>query len=86
MAALFLHRRKFKLAQLTERSFHTPIGSTLVSALFGVALAFMFQRACKGEKCILYKSPPANEIANTAYALNSEECYKYSHKVVPCNS
>jgi len=84
MAALFLHRRKFKVAQLTERLFHTPMGSTLVSALFGVALAFMFQKVCKGSKCTLYKSPPVSEIANTTYEITGDGCYTYTHKVVPC--
>jgi len=87
MAALLLHRHnKMKLADITERLYHTELGCTLISALFGVALAFMFQRVCKGAKCFLYKSPEEKKIKDYIFEIPDDGCYVYKHKVVKCDS
>lgn len=83
--ALFLKNRGDKISHITERLFHTEIGCVLISALFGVALAFMFQTVCKGDKCIIIKSPPQENITNNIYQ-NDGICYKYKIKVIDCNS
>ena len=82
--AHFLKSRGDKITHITERLFHTEIGCVLISALFGVALAFMFQRVCKGSSCTLIKSPPQEEINKYVYE-NDGICYKYKIKIVNCN-
>jgi len=81
--AMFMLKRTNKLSELTERLFRTEIGCIIVSALFGVSLAFMFQKVCKGNECIINKSPPQDEITNYVYQ-NDGEYYKYKIKVVEC--
>ena len=84
MAALLLGRGN-KLELIKERLFYTEAGSTILSALFGVALAFMFQRVCKGAQCYLIKSPPSSETNNYLYKIEGEGCFKYTPKVVSCD-
>ena len=83
MASLFFGRRD-KLSHVTERLFHTEMGCTIVCALFGVALAFMFQKVCKGAHCSISKSPPVEDINKYIYEIDGEGCYKYTPKVVDC--
>ena len=81
--AMYLLKRGNKLSEITERLFHTEIGCVIVSALFGIALAFMFQRVCKGDDCIVTKSPSHDEITNYVYQ-NDGTYYKYKTKVIEC--
>lgn len=74
-----------RFARISERLFHTEIGCTILSALFGVALAFMFQRVCKGQQCYVAKSPPSKDISKYVYEIEGEGCFKYTPKVVSCN-
>ena len=85
MAALLFRNHKQKLSHVTDRLYHTELGCTLMSALFGVALAFMFQRVCKGAKCIIYKSPPPKDIEGSIYEVNENECYMYIPRVTKCD-
>lgn len=57
----------------------------MVSALFGLAFAFLFQRVCKDRKCVVIQAPPAVEVENTVYELE-DSCYIYTPKVVKCKN
>lgn len=70
--------------RLVERLFYTPYGAIIVSGLFGMALAMMFQRVCKDNKCIVIQAPPQAEMQNYVFKLHDGECYKYTPKVVRC--
>lgn len=70
--------------RLVERLFYTPYGAIIVSGLFGMALAMMFQRVCKDNKCIVIQAPPQKEIRDYIYQLKNDECFKYTPKVVRC--
>lgn len=72
------------IERLVERLFYTPYGAIIVSGLFGMALAMMFQRVCKDDKCIVIQAPPLDEIRNHVYKLGDGECYKYTPKIVKC--
>jgi hypothetical protein len=72
-----------KLERIVDRLFYTHIGSIAVSAIFGVALAIMFQRVCKDRKCIVIQAPPMKEIAEHYYKVG-DDCYKYTPSVVKC--
>ena len=82
--ALFLAKRGDRISHMTERLFHTEIGCVMISAIFGIALAFMFQRVCKGTDCIVVKNPPQDEIDKYVYQ-NDGICYKYKVKIVECD-
>ena len=83
--ALFLAKKSDRISHITERLFHTEMGCVIISAIFGVALAFMFQRVCKGNNCIVVKNPPQEEIEKYVYQ-NDGICYKYKVKIVDCNT
>ena len=68
---------------LIDRLFYTNIGQIMISALFGISLALIFNRVCK-ENCTIYFAPKHEEINNKIFKLE-ETCYKYSTFNVPCN-
>lgn len=69
--------------RLVHRLFYTPFGSMIVSVLFGMALALLFQRVCTGDKCVVPTSPPMKEIGSQVFRVNND-CYEYKHRVVKC--
>uniref|UniRef100_A0A6C0KS75 Uncharacterized protein n=1 Tax=viral metagenome TaxID=1070528 RepID=A0A6C0KS75_9ZZZZ len=73
------------LNNVVNRLFYTYQGQTLISAIFGIALAFLFQKVCKGDKCILIDAPDPDEINNNIYELEGV-CYKYKTRSVHCNT
>lgn len=70
--------------RVVDRLFYTRLGSITVSAIFGFALAILFQRACKDKNCRVFQAPPMKEVLNTTYKLHDNDCYKYTTHVVPC--
>ena len=70
--------------RVVDRLFYTPMGAFVVSALFGLAIAFMFQRVCKDKHCVVVKPPPMKEIDEYIYKVNDDACYKYVPRVVKC--
>lgn len=55
----------------------------LISVIFGMALAFMFRKVCKGEKCIVMEAPSLPEFEKYVYKID-DECYKYTPRVSSC--
>lgn len=76
---------KGSLGVLINRMFYTSNGQTLLSFIFGMALAFMFQKVCKGDKCIIYESPKSEDINDKIFEFEGS-CYKYKPKSVSCAS
>lgn len=70
--------------RIVDRLFYTSMGAYVVSAIFGLALAFMFQRVCADKSCIVVKPPPMKEIDDYVYKINDTSCYKYTPRVVKC--
>ena len=68
---------------LTERLFYKPTGQVFVSALFGVALALLFEKICKDRKCILITAPSVSEMSSKVYQFEGE-CYKYKPYGTKC--
>ena len=60
-------------------------GITLVSILWGLALACMFYKVCQDDTCLIIEGPNPKEVEQNSYKYNGS-CYKY--KIVPaqCNS
>lgn len=69
--------------KVLDRLFYNESGQILVSIVFGVALAFMFRKVCKGEHCIVMQPPPLDDIDKYVYKVNNV-CYKYSPRVSEC--
>jgi hypothetical protein len=55
----------------------------MISALFGISLALIFNRVCK-DNCTIYFAPKYDDINNKVFKLD-DTCYKYKTVNVPCN-
>lgn len=76
-------RPLMNLNTIVQRLFYDPSGQMLISAVFGLALAFMFRKACKGEHCIVVTPPPMEDIEKYVYTIDGV-CYRYVPKVSEC--
>ena len=76
-------RRALFSANIVQRLLYTNIGQIVISILFGLALAFMFQRVCKENKCVVIEPPPMDELKKYVYRIGND-CYKYVPRVVEC--
>ena len=72
------------LERITQRLFHTELGNMIISSLFGVGLAFIFSRACKGNNCVIIRAPEIDQIKDKIFQIQ-DECYTYTPKIIPCN-
>jgi len=63
----------------------TPTGRIILSIIWGIGLATMFQKMCKGNDCIIYKAPSHESVINNTY-FNEGKCYKYNVKKTLCNA
>lgn len=76
-------RRALFSANIVQRLLYTQIGQIVISILFGLALAFMFQRVCKDKKCVVIEPPPMEELNKYVYRIG-QDCYRYVPRVVAC--
>ena len=67
-----------------HRLFYEKEGQMVVSALFGLALALIFRRVCKGD-CVIYYAPKVEDIDGKTFMLE-DTCYKYKAYAVKCNN
>lgn len=70
-------------ARLTDRLFYNSTGQMFVSALFGIALALIFQKVCKDRKCLMITAPSTMDIVDKVYQFEGE-CFKYKPYGVSC--
>lgn len=59
-------------------------GVILISVLWGLALATLFQRVCKGRGCIIFNAPDINEMKGNTFKHNSK-CYQFKPETVGCS-
>lgn len=62
---------------------NSKTGSIIISAIFGLGLAALFRQTCKGERCIVIKSPNVDDVEKNVYKYN-QQCYKYKANIIPC--
>jgi hypothetical protein len=68
-----------------SKFFTTKTGKYIISILLGFGLACLFRNVCKGKNCILFISPPLDEIKNKIYEFDNK-CYTYKEKIIKCNN
>lgn len=71
------------LNKFTSRLFYTGNGQLLVSALFGIALALVFQKVCSDRKCIVIRGVAPAEVTGKTFEFEGE-CFKYKPSPVEC--
>ena len=62
-----------------------PAGRVFISVLLGLGLATLFRQVCKGNSCIIVKSPDVNEISKNYYKIE-DDCFKYTPYTVKCST
>lgn len=75
---------KYQLHDMVSRLFYTKTGQIFISALFGLAIAFMFQKVCKDRKCIIIHAPPMKNIDQKIFQVDDQTCYRYTPYIVDC--
>ena len=63
---------------------NSETGSIIISVIWGLGLAALFSRACKGRYCIVYKSPHPSKIQNKTFKFE-DKCYKYASTLAKCH-
>lgn len=71
---------------LVDRLFYQPTGQIVISAVFGLAIAFLFQKACTGNKCFIIQSPPEDQLDAVHKHPDKNECYQYKSQYVECSA
>jgi len=72
------------IASLVDRLFYNSSGQLIVSSIFGIALALLFQRVCK-DNCIVFYAPKTTDIKDNIFELEGS-CYKYTQHPVKCDT
>ena len=63
----------------------TDVGRKIISVMWGLGLATMFQRICKDRSCIVYTSPNPSDIKNKTYK-KGDQCYKFDTEISECGN
>lgn len=61
----------------------SPDVKIILSIIWGLGLASLFRKVCKGRACIIYKAPSPEYIKGKTFAFN-DKCYNYVPKLVKC--
>jgi len=85
MIGMLMGRNSGGLNNLVNRLFYTDAGSILFSGIIGLAIALLFRKVCKDRKCIVFHSPPMEEINEKIFNVDGN-CYKYVAKVTKCET
>ena len=58
-------------------------GKIIISIIWGLGLATLFRRACKGRNCIIIKGPKPSELEKKIFNFNGQ-CYNYKAETTSC--
>ena len=64
---------------------HSDTSKYIISIILGLGLSTLFRKECQGEDCIIFTSPPINELEKETY-LYGEKCFTYKNKSEVCDS
>ena len=59
-------------------------GIIIISFLLGFGLATLFRKVCNSRNCIVFKSPPLDELRTNTYQHNNK-CYKFEENSIKCD-
>ena len=58
-------------------------GRILISIVWGLGLAALFRKVCKGRNCLIVRGPHPMQVTNKIYKFNNK-CYRYSTQNISC--
>jgi hypothetical protein len=61
-----------------------PASRIVIAIVWGLGLATLFQKACKGRNCIIYKAPHLEDVKGKTFRFEGQ-CYQYTPRTVQCN-
>lgn len=61
----------------------TKQGKIILSIIWGLGLASLFRKACKGRKCIVIQAPNIKETTSNIYSFDNK-CYKFVTESTSC--
>lgn len=59
-------------------------GVIMISILWGLALATLFQRVCKGRGCIIFNAPDVDQMKGNTFK-HDDKCYQFKPETVGCS-
>lgn len=62
---------------------NSEIGRIIISIIWGLGLATLFRKACKGRECLIIKGPNPDQVESKIYSFNNK-CYNYQPYSVTC--
>jgi|TARA_B110000208_G_scaffold151771_1_gene183420 hypothetical protein len=64
---------------------NSPYAKIIISIIWGLGLAAIFRKVCKGRSCIIIKSPNVKEFEKGVYDFDNK-CYTFKSKVTNCET
>jgi hypothetical protein len=64
---------------------HSETSKYIISVILGLGLSTLFRKECYKDNCIVFMSPPVNDLENNTY-LYGDNCYKYKSKSMLCDN
>jgi|TARA_X000000950_G_scaffold289533_1_gene415004 hypothetical protein len=59
-------------------------GRILLSIILGLGLSAIFKKSCDSRSCLVFESPPLEELRENVYEYN-KKCYTFTEKQVKCD-
>ena len=56
-----------------------------MSIILGLGLATLFRESCKSSNCLIYQSPPLEELTTKTYRHNGK-CYRFKEESTTCDA
>jgi hypothetical protein len=69
-----------------SRFLHTTRGKNIISVILGFGLASLFRTVCKNKNCIMFSSPPLEDVSKKIYRGENNKCYKFVPHATKCSS
>tara|TARA_B110000495_G_C22536711_1_gene325913 strand:- start:161 stop:382 length:222 start_codon:yes stop_codon:yes gene_type:complete len=69
---------------IVENFLSNDKGKIIISIIWGLGLAAMFRKVCKGRNCIIIKGPKPAELENKVFRFENK-CYIYNAMITKCN-
>ena len=71
------------MSQILVNILKSPDVKIIFSVIWGLGLASLFRKVCKGRNCIIYRAPSIDDIYGKTFSFNNK-CYNYTSRLVNC--
>lgn len=70
---------------MLEKILNNEFSKILISIIWGLGLAVLFRRVCRGQKCIVVKATSSPSIIENKIFKYNKKCYKFKSESTDCN-